>query len=1048
MRAPRRLVCTVLLLALCMNFMPRAVFAAETIPTDPAEITSPTETTEITEPTQITEATDATDPTEVTEPAEATGPMEVTEPVEVTDPTEATDPTEVTDPTEATEPTDQTEPEDALEEPPKGWGLYFGQLHSHSGISDGLGTVEEAFSYAAQVPGLDFLAVTDHSESISGSDSASLSQDMTALSADWAMGKAAALAATSRDFVGIYGYEMSWPGDKEIGHINTLNTPGFVSWQQEEFSHFRTGLENYCAALGTVPGSVSQFNHPGTQYGDFKGFTQYSAAVDHVVQLLEVGSGEDAYLYYTRALDYGWHVAPTCSQNNHSGSWGSMDTGRTVVVANSLTEAGIYDALRNHRVYATRDSDLHIYFDSMGSRLARRNVGETLTLNVKLHDPTDVVGTVEVIVHGGEVLAAQAVDANSGELSFAVPGDYSYYYLRVTQPDGDTAVTAPIWLEGEAGVEISGFVCNTNVPIQGQPVDLALTISNQDTADLLVEKIDFSIGGVVFHRTTDIPAVPAGGTAEYTCSPVLNRLGVTEITVTVTGTLEGNAETCEKNLTISLRKDDMVNDILVDTAHGNAGVDQLTKLELLAADNRVSMTVAAVPITEEMLADAGILLIQAPTAAFSEEFVETAGEFVKYGGTLILCGRSDSQDGDVHTAAELNRILSAAGATMTFRDDEAQDAVHNGGENTDLFPAIINRDAPWCAGVSENQVYRHTRGCTIDPGSGTWLVKGHDTTGSADTDGDGLSTTGAAPVLLAWEKTAGGGRIFAAGSLFLLEEELAEPKSIWDEPYANRTILGTILGAAQVELPLNTIESVRTGEKGRVCRIRGYVTAGTAKEGNRFPDRLYLQDDTGGIGVAPFAQEGISVGTPMEVTGYLDAEGKNKVFRVISFQVLDSAAYRYLGLTGQYREVMDNSLHGGRLVQVEGIVERIQLTEEGILSQIILRDEHKNYATVLVESDIFSGSTGKNELAEEIQEGEEIRALGILHMHTDGTSVVRVRNCDEVVVIDPWPYTPDKVYKVRDRTNPHTGDGIGLYLGTLLLSAALLKKVKKRSCKR
>ena len=43
-----------------------------------------------------------------------------------------------------------------------GYQLYFGQLHSHTNISDGAGSVTEAFQHATQVDNLDFLAVTDH----------------------------------------------------------------------------------------------------------------------------------------------------------------------------------------------------------------------------------------------------------------------------------------------------------------------------------------------------------------------------------------------------------------------------------------------------------------------------------------------------------------------------------------------------------------------------------------------------------------------------------------------------------------------------------------------------------------------------------------------------------------------------------------------------------------------------------------------------------------------------------------------------------------------
>ena len=43
--------------------------------------------------------------------------------------------------------------------------LYFGQLHAHTNLSDGTGTVEQAYDHASKVENLDFLALTDHSNS-------------------------------------------------------------------------------------------------------------------------------------------------------------------------------------------------------------------------------------------------------------------------------------------------------------------------------------------------------------------------------------------------------------------------------------------------------------------------------------------------------------------------------------------------------------------------------------------------------------------------------------------------------------------------------------------------------------------------------------------------------------------------------------------------------------------------------------------------------------------------------------------------------------------
>ena len=66
-----------------------------------------------------------------------------------------------------------------------------------------------------------------------------------------------------------------------------------------------------------------------------------------LVTLIEVGNGEGpisgsgyfpSYEYYTRALDKGWHVAPTNNQDNHKGRWGNANTAKTVILAEILTE--------------------------------------------------------------------------------------------------------------------------------------------------------------------------------------------------------------------------------------------------------------------------------------------------------------------------------------------------------------------------------------------------------------------------------------------------------------------------------------------------------------------------------------------------------------------------------------------------------------------------------------------------------------------------------------------------------------------------------------
>lgn len=910
------------------------------------------------------------------------------------------------------------------EEVDLGWNLYFGQLHAHTEISDGTGSVAEAFAYAAGVDGLDFFAVTDHSNSFDNASSGAIGVDGATLSQDWASGKAAAAAVTSDTFVGIFGYEMTWQEGRHLGHINTFGTPGWQSRDQEGFS----SLESYYQALTTVPGSVSQFNHPGTAYGDFENFSHYRADYDQAISLLELGDEGDflAYESYIKALDTGWHIAPTSNQNNHQGAWGDANAARTVVLAETLTEESLYDAMRNRRAYATQDSDLAICYrldgHIMGSVINRADSPE---ISVYLRDPSDAaIGLVEVIADGGTVIASQMVESACETVTMTVPGGYRYYFLRITQPDGDIAVTAPVWVDSYDDIGIRDLTAGAELPVQNQEIGLTLTLFNEEPLYFSIKSIQFSVGGEIIH-TVDAPGtVKALDTFSYTFRYTHGGLGVTEITASVSGCVNGETRTYERTLCLSYQPQEMVSGILVDGSHGNFGVDQLHNLTAIAAKASMEVTVFKGALPE----GGDLLLVSAPESPFEEAFLAGVSRFVEGGGSLIVCGRAGTADGA--GILELNRLLTAIGSTLRLNNDTAMDDVNNGGTADVLYPTVFNPDFDWSAGLTAEQFYSHRSGCTVDAGSGTWLVKGLSTT---------YSTGGSTPegnVLLACEDTPYGGTVLAAGCFFLMDSEMPAQKNIWDLPRANQSILEALLNIEQAVLPLNTISGVRNGKSGEVYRVQGYVTAGTSNPHNTFAKTIYLQDDTGGIAVIPFTETGIQVGTPMEVIGYLDTQNGNPVLSPIRYSVSDGDLYRYVPKTMYHSAAMNYASHGGELLQVAGKVVSLTRTSDGKgISRMVLEDIRGSLATVVIEDTIFSGANGVNALASQVKIGRTVRAMGILHLDDGGEPVLRVRNCDEVVYVLPVP----------DPSNPKTGDGIlGFAAAAVFLTALLAVRGKRQ----
>ena len=918
------------------------------------------------------------------------------------------------------------------------WNLYFGQLHAHTDISNGAGSVEEAFQYASQVDGLDFFAVTDHSDSFDNADMGAIDADGADISADWAAGKQAAASVTNGDFVGLFGFEMTWPEDKQLGHISTFNTPGWQTRDQEAFTNVTAALENYYKALTSVPGSVSQFNHPDTVHGDFERFDHYSPQYDAAVSLLEV-AGEDGVVdceYYDLALDKGWHVAPTNNQNNHKGQWGDASEARTVVLAKDLTEESLYAAMKDRRVYATQDSDLTVYYQLngavMGSILPKSKEAE---ITVFLSDPTDeAIGNVEVVTDGGAVLVSEYVETPSQVLELPASGGRSYYYLRITQPDGDVAVTAPVWMDGYDDIGIESFTSDTLTPARDEEIGLTVELYNDESVEFDLDALSLYADETLVSTVSDLGEVAGMSTLDYTFSYAHPELGVTEFRVEAVGSVNGEKRTYEKTLSLSFHVPEQVKRIAVDASHGNSGVDKLNRLKAIAAKVNIAVDI----LDGELPENSDLLLITAPAEAFDEEFVENVRSFAESGGTVILCGQSDMGDlSGLHTSGELNRLLEAMGVTVRLNDDTAWDEESGGNTPDAVSSDVFNPGGDLTKSLKPEQTYTQRAGCTVNPGKGTWLVKGRDTTHGVDADGDGQDT-GENAVLLACEELADGGNVYVSGGLFLADDAMKEPDNIWKRVSGNQGIAEAVLGIE----PLVTIDEMRSGGDGEVFRIRGWAASGTSHPGNIFSKTIYLQDDTGGVALVPFTKNGIEVGTPLEAVGQKTIQDGNVMLKIIDCEVLTERLYNYTPETTANEEAMDYDTNGGRLMQVEGRVTDVTYSVGGKgVSRITLKDGNGDLAEILIEDDIVSGADGENDLASQVKRGRTVRAIGILHLDGDGTPVLRVRNCDEVVYVPPVPVS------LGSRRNPRTGDLIWIAVGVMVLSgiglAVLLNKKKR-----
>ncbi len=947
--------------------------------------------------------------------------------------------------------------------------LYFGQLHAHTNLSDGTGTVEQAFDHAANVENLDFLALTDHSNSFEGQSGLPGAgtthlgdENAEEVNASWKEGRDGARAITARegDFVGIYGFEMTWSGGSP-GHMNTFNSKGFENRNAEPY---RKGdnyevLGAYYNTLKANPETISQFNHPGDTFGDFMDFAMYDPVIDNQITLIEVGNGEGAigssgyfpsYSYYTRALDKGWHVAPTNNQDNHKGSWGDSNTSRSVVLSDGLSETAIYDAMRNYRVYATEDNDLSILYslngNAMGSILDEQ---EEINITANISDPTDTDGEtkVEVIVNGGQTLAEKTFTGGSATVEFNnLSTGYGYYYLRVTQADKNIAVTAPVWTGESINAGISNTSSDVAMPIKGDEINLSSQIFNNLNDDMTVQSLTYTMEGQTepFHtaNVADLGTngvIGARSSFEYSFPYTADQAGGFNVNAELRALIGGEEYTFTDVLKLSVSDPSIATKVLIDGTHYNDYVtgyysgNMTNFINMGTSDNiQVKIVQPGETVTAEMLEGVSLFIASAPLkytsdytgdaqpSVFENDFIQVVSDYVNNGGTVVVCGLADYQDsgsGLPYTSYEqANNLLEGIGSTMRINDDELIDQDENGGQPYRLYfddfnyestdPAVQNI----LAGVKESGLtYSSYSGCSVSVGQGEAIVYGHETTysinsknpaqghdkpvlSSGDAYDEGSVVVKKGEVVSMATEAVGSGRVYVCGTVFCSNFEVSSEDQV---SYANGIMAQNLLSDVKVEPVISTIQEARAGQAGEVFTVVGTVANGTAESGNAFFNTIYIQDDQGnGINIFPIDDSNIRRGDQVQITGSVSEYIGDRQLSAISVTVLEGS--KDVVITDvTTKEANDYNTNFGKLVRVQGTV-MDYTAAGGLVESIIIQDDSGESCRVFIDGYIGYSDETSQPLEEFVKAGAYISAVGFVSHDAEGNRL-RVRDRSEIL---------------------------------------------------
>lgn len=992
---------------------------------------------------------------------------------------------------------------------------YFGQLHSHTQYSDGAGSLESALAYIKALPdnaNVDFVAFTDHSNYFDKSGAANPEgalYDMTKATEysqqTWKSYKDAVAAFNTENagsMVAIAGFEMTWSGGP--GHINTFNTPGIVSRNNTTLNNKTkdAGLQAYYKLLSQKEGanSISQFNHPGTTFGNFIDFGYWDAVVDTRMYMVEVGNGEGqigaggyypSYEQYIMALDKGWHVAPTNNQDNHKGRWGNANDARDVILTDDFTEDGIYAALRARRMYATEDKNLDLDYTVNGSMMGSIiDVPEKLNFEISFNDPdrTDSIAKVELVVNSGKVAYTwdSAADLAKGSVSVELAPEYTYYFVRVTEGDGDLAVTAPVWVGESLKLGISKAECGTSTPVTDEELTITTTFFNSEAKPATIKSITYAIGGETIGTVTDPIALAASSTqdVEFKYTPTKARI----MTVRITAVIEqdGKEYTFTKDVTLDVLDASKLVYIGIDASHYNEYVagnykDSMGNFGELAA--AYSVRTVTLKTSEELIAACGnpkykAIILTAPSRrleaaqkdpkTYSTEELNAIKTFNDNGGMVILAGWSDNYENypiiqnnpDIkHMAATQNEVLAKLGSSLRISDDATYDDERSAADGVDkwrLYFSSYNMENPLLKGVEFDaehpydklytERFSHYGGASIYavdasgnatstlPATVSPAVYGHATTYSVDVDKDGLGGAGIPKytfaknddrlMVMASEQLEGKGLIIVSGAAFMsnFEVQYQVSDSGAEKNYSNYKICQNLVSMLN-QTEITKIADVQAEtEEGVKFTVEGIVTSNASG----------YDKDTAFFDCI-YVQDNTAGINAFPVAGNFKIGDKVRVTGTTS----SYQGERQLAVTKIEKiadaespapvevtaaQINDGSVLGS-LVKIKGTITRVE-EAEGKIQTIMVRDAAGKEARVFIDGYITKDKEVQNAIV-----GNQVEAVGLASYDntfvlSDGTPVYpRIRIRDRADVVCTAGETPVETWSITYVTDGGTING-------------------------
>ncbi|MBQ8431418.1 MAG: DUF3604 domain-containing protein [Clostridia bacterium] len=345
--------------------------------------------------------------------------------------------------------------------------VYWGEIHAHCGMSDGIGEYADLFAFGRDISALDFAASADHACYFSDNEWEAMQDICNSFNSD---GKYTTLVA------------FEWAGKQVHRNIYTYRDRlELFRGMYEPTSNLNTVYDHFHGREDVVAGPHGSIAH-GIE------FDHHDPDVERFIEIYSMWGAQDRpdgehppvrikprSVSVNDLLQRGAHLGFTGGGDCHEGHPGfsSCDPerqgkiphaafpslryrcGLTASCMESLNRKNLIDALRNRHTYATTGARILADFtlcDAPMGEILKKPAGERLLrCDYHLTAPGDKLQ----VIRNGELRWEETLSCRDGCFVWTDFQDNEstgedVYYIKILQRDGQVLWTSPIWIQRQA----------------------------------------------------------------------------------------------------------------------------------------------------------------------------------------------------------------------------------------------------------------------------------------------------------------------------------------------------------------------------------------------------------------------------------------------------------------------------------------------------------------------------------------------------------------------------------------------------------------------